>query len=361
MFIHELESGLAGLLPPVAVDTEFHSEHRYLPKLLLVQLRGADGEARVIDPKAHEDLAPLGRALSGMPLLVHAGSNDLPLLAATTGLVPGTVLDPQILASFAGFGFPRSLGDLCREVLGVELPGGQALTDWNRRPLEPGQLEYAAADVLHLHALVDALTERVPADLLALALTACAEARDAALTPVDPQTAWKRIAAARVLDATGRDILQRLAAWRELAARAANQPHWQVASDAILLDLARRRPTSTEQMRANRKFPKRLLKKPDEVLACVAAGQARDDGYPNNQDERTRLLALDGALLAWASATEARGGIAARMLLPQGLRTELSIRMLRGDDTPPDGWRRGSIPEMSQLVTELQVADISGF
>jgi ribonuclease D len=361
LFIHELESGLSGLLPPVAVDTEFHSEHRYLPKLLLVQLRGADGEVRVVDPKAHVDLEPLGRALSGIPLLVHAGGNDLPLLAATTGLKPGSVMDPQILAAFAGLGFPRALGDLCREVLGVELPGGQALTDWNRRPLEPQQVVYAAADVLHLHALVEALTERIPADRRGLALAACAEARDAALTPVDPQQAWKRIAAARVLDATGRDILQRLAAWRELQARTANQPHWQVASDAILLDLARRRPTSAEQMGANRKFPKRLLKKPDAVLACVAAGQERDDGYPNNQDERARLVALDGALLAWASANEARGGIAARLLLPQGLRTELSVRMLRGDDKRPDGWRGRSVPEMSQLVTELQVADLSGF
>ena len=39
MIIQELESGLQGLKGPVAVDTEFHAEHRYIPKLLLVQLR----------------------------------------------------------------------------------------------------------------------------------------------------------------------------------------------------------------------------------------------------------------------------------------------------------------------------------
>ena len=35
----ELERSLDGLEPPLALDTEFHSEHRYYPRLMLVQVR----------------------------------------------------------------------------------------------------------------------------------------------------------------------------------------------------------------------------------------------------------------------------------------------------------------------------------
>ena len=357
MIIQELESGLQGLKGPVAVDTEFHAEHRYIPKLLLVQLRGADGQTRIVDPKLTPDLALLGQRLSGMPLLVHAATHDLRILAHACGLQPGPVLDPQVLAGFAGLGFPRSLGDLCREVLGVEVYGGLGLTDWNRRPLSPEQLAYAADDVQHLQALVDALQAKV--SRMDLATEAIREKVTEALKPVTPELAWRRFAAAPVLDGRSRIALRRLAAWREREARKANQPVWQIASDAVLVDLSRRRPTSTAEMARNRRFSKRLLKR-SELLELVADDTPFEDDFPIDQRERARLTALDAALAAWAAAQEVRGPVAARLLLPQPLRLELALALLRGRPTPIRGWRAAIIPALSQLVIELQVHDIAG-
>jgi ribonuclease D len=47
----------------------------------------------------------------------------------------------------------HGLKDLTRELLGIELSKQQQSSDWGAESLTPAQLEYAASDVLHLHAL----------------------------------------------------------------------------------------------------------------------------------------------------------------------------------------------------------------
>ena len=51
--------------------------------------------------------------------------------------------------------------DLCREFLGVDLSKQQQSSDWAAPVLTEAQMEYAAADVLHLHRLKDALDGRL--------------------------------------------------------------------------------------------------------------------------------------------------------------------------------------------------------
>ena len=53
--------------------------------------------------------------------------------------------------------------DLAKDLLGVELSKQQQTSDWGADTLSEEQLNYAASDVLHLHALktkLDALLER---------------------------------------------------------------------------------------------------------------------------------------------------------------------------------------------------------
>ena len=351
MIIHDLDAAVADLHPPVAVDTEFHAAHRYRPKLLLIQLCDARGQTRVVDPSEHEDLTALGAALSDLPLLIHAPLQDLPLLARTADLRPGPVTDPQVLAGFCGLGYPRALGDLVREVLGKELPAGMSLTNWSRRPLTPEQLSYAVADVEHLHELTSALLARIAPALRPLAMEACQELASQSLTLPDPERAWRSIAAARILDATGRDLLRRLAAWRELSARELNQPVRQVASDAALIDLSRRRPTTVEAMASNRKFPRRLVKHhSDLLLEFIAQAQPASDGWPDDHAGRVRLAAINAWLEAWAIAQELNQGIAARLALPAEARQELALSWYRGLPNPLSGWRSQMIPAMSRLV-----------
>jgi ribonuclease D len=57
----------------------------------------------------------------------------------------------------------HGLKDLCRELLGQEISKQQQSSDWGAETLSPEQIEYAASDVRHLHALkakLDTMLER---------------------------------------------------------------------------------------------------------------------------------------------------------------------------------------------------------
>jgi ribonuclease D len=53
----------------------------------------------------------------------------------------------------------HGLADLTREVLGIDLSKAQQSSDWGADQLSEAQQKYAAADVLHLHALKQRLDE----------------------------------------------------------------------------------------------------------------------------------------------------------------------------------------------------------
>jgi len=144
--------------PVYGFDTEFHRERTYFPHLALVQLSWDEGVA-VVDPLA-VDLSPLGALLGSSVLAVcHAAEQDLEVLDHVCGSIPGRLFDTQIAAAFCGLGF-ASLAKLVGAVVGERLPKGDRLTDWTRRPLDPGQIAYAASDVVHRLPLADALRAR---------------------------------------------------------------------------------------------------------------------------------------------------------------------------------------------------------
>lgn len=340
-----LDQALDGLVGVLALDTEFHAEHVYAPRLMLVQLRDERGQCLVIDPQAVPNLRPLGRALERHPLVVHAHAQDLLLLRRATGFTPGPgqVRDPQVLAGFCGLGYPRSLGDLVQEVLGEGLPPSNSLSDWSRRPLTDDQLRYATADVRWLHALVAALEARLGAPARgAWAQQATDELVLGALEGEPPEARWQRIGGAAVLGARGRAALAALVAWREQRARALDQPRWQIATDVVLLDLARRQPRSVQALGENRKLPRRLISQwgPELVELLEDLAKRPDAQVAERVYNRGGPLAAEAHLHAWALAVEAQQGIAAELVLPQDLRRALVARWLAGDDNPRiPGWR----------------------
>ena len=77
----ELDAFVDRLLdePRYALDTEFHRERTYFPKLALLQLASSD-EIVLVDPTTC-DMAPLRRLFAGPPLAVlHAAQQDLDVL-----------------------------------------------------------------------------------------------------------------------------------------------------------------------------------------------------------------------------------------------------------------------------------------
>ncbi len=317
----------------LAVDTEFHPERKYVPELMLVQLRGDEGEVLLVDPKGDVDLRLLGPVVESKLLLVHGGEQDVELLAQATGGRATRWFDTQVAAGFCGLGYPRRLGDLVSAVLGRAMDKGETLSDWSRRPLSAEQLRYAADDVLVLAPLAAALQARVRANGQGGRLDAClAERLVAALAGPADQEAWRRVHGMQFLDDAERAIVAALAAWREKSARFSDVPPHSIVPDSILVDLARRRPRSAEALREHRRTPSLVWKQHGPTILGILAAAER---LPVPAYSRTGLD-VDVVRLA-ARLAEAECGVAAGLVLRD---CDLDY-ILRG--SPLEGWRVGAL------------------
>ena len=270
--------------PRYAVDTEFHRERTYYPKLALLQVGWSAGIA-LIDPLA-VDVAPFAKILDGDGLcLFHAAQQDLEVLLRATGTLPSKMFDTQIAAGFLGYSTP-SLATLVAGELHEHLPKGDRLTDWLARPLTGDQKTYAAADVAHLPALHDRLGAQLEAEgRLAWAEAECEELRLRPSGPGDPDDAWLRLKDVRTLRGQARGVARSVAAWRERRAAELDQPPRFVLADLALLSIAQKAPRTPEGLRATRGVEDRHAR--GAIYAELSAAIARGvDDQPPAMPER---------------------------------------------------------------------------
>lgn len=343
--------------PRYALDTEFHRERTYYPKVALVQLAW-DGGLAMIDPLA-VDLAPFAEILDGPALAVlHASDQDLEVLDLACGTIPGRLLDTQVAAGFLGMATP-SLAALHERELGLRLPKADRLTDWLRRPLDPSQLDYAASDVAHLLQVVDQLEERLQANgRWQWALDECEHLRRRQRGARDPDDAWRRIKEVRSLRGTARSIARAVAAWREQRAMTLDLPVRFVLSDMAIVGIAQRPPTSPRQLKEIRGLDDRHLK--DDIarqLLDVVAG-AKDRTYPADDappPELDRALRPAVTLVsAWISQLARDLEIDTALL---ATRADLEA-LLRGDEDArlAVGWRAEIVGEPIRKLVSGEAA-----
>ena len=328
-----------------ALDTEFHRERTYWPRLALVQIAWSDGPGgsagvALIDPLA-VDVAPLARLLDGPGLMVaHAADQDLEVLERACASLPGRLFDTQVAAGFIGQG-SASLAALAATFLQIRLPKGDRLTDWSHRPLTAGQLSYAAADVSHLLALADAITAKLDAvGRLAWAEEECGALLQRPRGPGEPERAWWRLRDSRQLRGPARGVAQEVAAWREERARQVDQPVRFVLPDLALQAIAHGQPGTRAALEQVRGLDQRHLRgsAADEILAAVARGQrlAAERVQPPPIDEVDRDLRPAVALAAaWVAQLARDQRIDAALLATRGdlvayLRSNGQSRLGRG-------------------------------
>jgi ribonuclease D len=158
----DLPAGL-DLGASIAIDTETMGLDPHRDRLCLVQLSAGDGVAHLVQfaPGGYD--APRLKALLTDPKalkIFHFGRFDIAVLCHYLGALAGPVYCTKIASRLARtFTDRHGLKDLVRELLGIELSKQQQSSDWGAGELSDEQLRYAAADVLHLHALKAKLDE----------------------------------------------------------------------------------------------------------------------------------------------------------------------------------------------------------
>lgn len=149
----------------VAIDTETLGLNPHRDRLCLVQLSPGDGSADIVQIAKGQKRAPnLARLLRDRKRvkIFHYGRFDIAVLERAFGVRAQPVFCTKIASKLTRTYTDRhGLKELARELLDVELSKQQQSSDWAAETLTDAQLAYAASDVLHLHALMDALVARL--------------------------------------------------------------------------------------------------------------------------------------------------------------------------------------------------------
>lgn len=159
------EQAMARYTGDIAVDTETLGLVPRRDRLCVVQLSPGDGSADVIQIAAGQKRAPNLVALlkdKKKRKLFHYGRFDIAVLFHTFGVTATPVFCTKIASRLTRTYTDRhGLKDVTRELLEVDLSKQQQSSDWAAETLTKAQLDYAASDVLHLHALTEKLAERL--------------------------------------------------------------------------------------------------------------------------------------------------------------------------------------------------------
>jgi ribonuclease D len=326
--------------PRYALDTEFHRERTYFPKLALVQLAWPGGLV-LVDPLA-VDVTSMRRLFDSDVLAVlHAAQQDLDVLTHSVGAVPRRLYDTQLAAGFVGYGTP-SLVSLLQGELKVSPAKGDRLTDWLRRPLTSDQCQYASSDVAYLLDLQRRLAGRLSGlGRTAWAEEACAELLARPVSGSAPLDAWQRLKDVRTLRPRGRAVAQSVAAWREQRAMANDMPVRQVLPDLAVLGIAQRQPRNDRELAQARGVDERFTRGEiaRQILAAVAEGlESEPPELSGGGDELDRELRPAVSLVsAWVSQVARDERIDTSIL---ATRADL-VALLRGDEDArlAMGWR----------------------
>lgn len=152
----------------IAIDTETLGLVPRRDRLCLVQLSSGDDSADIIRIAAGQKEAPNLVGMLADPArqkIFHYGRFDIAVLFHTFGVTTTPVFCTKIASRLSRTYTDRhGLKDNLKEMLEVDISKVQQSSDWAAQSLSKAQLEYAASDVLHLHALRDRLTDRLLRD-----------------------------------------------------------------------------------------------------------------------------------------------------------------------------------------------------
>ena len=144
----------------VAVDSETMGLNTQRDRLCVVQLSAGDGNAHLVQLGANYDAPNLKRLLADPKVLkiFHFARFDVAAFQQWLGIETAPIYCTKIASRLTRTYTDRhGLKDLTRELIGVDLSKQQQSSDWGADELTEAQIDYAACDVLYLHALKEKL------------------------------------------------------------------------------------------------------------------------------------------------------------------------------------------------------------
>ena len=303
-----------------AYDTEFIGEETFRPRICLIQIATTERVA-LVDPLAFPSLDELWRVVcdGGRTTIVHAGGQDVDAAQRACGSPAANIFDTQIAAGMAGMPWPASLSSTVQMLTGHHLAKGHTFTEWDARPLSDSQLRYAADDVRYLPLAWHLLRERLStAGRLSWALAECA-ASVRSVDEFDPVAHVRRACKGLTMRPRTLTMLRELVLLRHGLAREADVPPRTLLPDGPMLDLARAKPDSMQNLAQTRGLPRPVIERHGarilEVLRAAAAMSPERDKIWTAPDETAQDRMRIDALWSIISLRCISQGLAPTLLL----------------------------------------------
>lgn len=309
--------------PRIALDVEADGLFSYRAKLCVLQFAWETPQGlaiAIVDPLV-VDVGALREVLSdrGPTKVLHDLSFDARILEET-GLALANVRDTSVAARFLGEP-ATGLARMVESRVGATLSKALQDHNWSRRPLGERELDYLAADVRHLLALDDVLAREVSERGIEdeVALECAYKLVTARRPPRDERPLHARVKGFGDLDPVARAVLKRLVETRESLASADDVPPFRIARNELLVDLARRKPTSEREIRrlCGRD---RAVRRAPEWQQAIARGlddepEPKPVAPPPPPDLAERK-ALERSLTAWRRERAEERGVDPQVVVP---------------------------------------------
>lgn len=353
-------------LPSIAFDTEFVSEDTYRPELCLIQV-AADDRLVVIDPYEVSDTGCFWEALAqpGHETIVHAGREEISFCLEAVGKTPNNLFDVQLAAGLVGYEYPAGYSSLIGKLLGKTLHKRETRTDWRRRPLSAGQIDYALDDVRDLRALRDRLSER----LAELDRRSWLEAETQTwlddVSSARLRERWRKVTGSSNLSSRDLALVREIWRWREQEAQRRNCPVRRILRDDLIVELAKRRAAEPRQIKAVRGMERGDLQRllPSLNDAIRKGLSVPDDECPKAlRRESNPQLNMIAQFLASALSSLCRSAQVATSIVgtAQDVRDFIGYRLGENDDAElpilATGWREEVV---GNLLDELLHGKVS--
>jgi ribonuclease D len=315
--------------PRVAVDLEASGMFTYRARVCTMQIAWDDGASIAIVDTLAVAPAVLAEVLGrdGPLKIVHDVAFDARLLAEN-GIELGNVHDTAVAAHMLGRA-ATGLASLLESMLGVHLAKEMQQHDWRQRPLDGACLAYLAADVATLDRLDGALWTEVTEKGIDREVAAETEYRigsaiAAARTPQrDPP--YMRIRGIDRLSERELAGLRAIAELREREAERRDVPVHRVMPSETLVEIARRRPATREDLVRVRGVSASSARAliDDMVRALGGAGESLpEDERAHLQKPRVPTAVhrarreRESRLIAWRRDEATRRGVDPQVVLP---------------------------------------------
>ena len=308
--------------PVVAVDTESNSLHAYRECVCLIQFSIPSADY-IVDPINVDDLEPLAPffANPSQQKVFHAAGYDIICLKRDFQFEVRNIFDTMSAARTLGW--PQfGLANILDTFFGVKLNKKYQRSDWKRRPLETGQVDYARLDTHYLMALrdqqVQELTESGYWQEAQEDFARLEQLSGNSNHLIPDRMAFWRVKRSRELSPGQAAVLKSLYDYREEQAKKMDHPPFKVMAEATLMALVQRIPTLPQDLRGlHGMTPRQIRRHGHGVLHAIQEGLRAPPQFPPQRDSMSdEVLHRYNRLHTWRKNRAKARGVESDVILP---------------------------------------------